>query len=116
MCFVSACAVLELKRSVFPFREVLYSENRFKKAAIPRDGLKEGHLGDARLSSPVSTGLAREPVKRGPVKRGKTVHAYTPVCHKTIKTHPRTDPQPWHAHSYLSITLLIEFMAGESTR
>jgi hypothetical protein len=73
MCFVSACAVLGLERSVFPFREGLFSENRFKKAAIPRDRLKEGHLGDARLSSPLSTGLAREPVKRGPVKRGKTV-------------------------------------------
>jgi hypothetical protein len=64
MCFVSACAVLGLERSVFPFREGLFSENR----------LKEGHLGDARLSSPLSTGLVREPVKRG-----KTV--YHLGCH-----------------------------------
>jgi hypothetical protein len=76
MCFVSARAVLGLERSVFPFREGLFSENRFKKVAIPRDRLKEGHLGDARLSSPLSTGLAREPDKRGPVKRGKTVYVY----------------------------------------
>jgi hypothetical protein len=80
MYFVSACAVLGIERSVFPFRKGLFSENRFKKAAIPRDRLKEGHLGDARLSSPLSTGLAREPAKRGPVKRGKTVELMHLLC------------------------------------
>jgi hypothetical protein len=57
---VSICAVLGLERPVLSFREGLFYENRSKKAAIPRDRCQEGQLGDACLSSPLSTGLARE--------------------------------------------------------
>jgi hypothetical protein len=69
MCFVSVCAVLGLERPHLSFREGPFRANRFKQAAIPRDRLKEGNLGDAGLLSTFDrfsegTGLTRTGLPR----------------------------------------------------